>query len=240
MKRFSAILLTLAMLLALALPVMAAGGDYLVDDADLFTSAQERSLSKLLKEISQEYEVDVVVVTADDLGGKSSQSYADDFFDYGGYGEDGILWLIDMDNRQSTFSTTGTCIDIFNDDTLELFQDELTPYLTDEEYKEAVEHFGALCREYLGFDVLTALLIALVVGLVVAAIATAVMKGQLKSVHSKADAADYMKPGSLQLTEARDFYLYHTMTRVAKPKDNGSSTHTSSSGRSHGGSSRSF
>ena len=228
------------LLLGLAVPVMAVGGDYLVDDADLFTSSQERTLTKLLKQISQEYEVDVVVVTADDLQGASSQSYADDFFDYGGYGSDGILWLIDMDNRKSTFSTTGSCIDTFSDDTLEAMQDELAPMLTDGEYKAAVERFVQLCEEKLGFDMGTALLIAIVVGLLVAAVATAVMRGQLKSVHSKPDAADYLKPGSLNVTEARDLYLYHTVTRVAKPKDNGSSSHTSSSGRSHGGSSRGF
>ena len=240
MTKLSILFLTLALLLVLAVPARAAGGHYLVDNADLLTAAQERVLSKKLEEVSEKFEVDVVVVTADDLDGKSSQSYADDFFDYGGYGEDGILWLIDMEHRKSTFSTTGTCIDSFPDATLEQMQDSLAPMLTDGEYRDAIEKFASLCEENLGFDPGMALVIALVVGLLVAAIATAVMRSQLKSVRSKADAADYMKAGSLQLTEARDFFLYHTITRVAKPKDNGSTTHSSSSGRSHGGSSRGF
>lgn len=240
MKKISVLILTLVLILALAVPAMAAGGDYLVDQADLLTASQERALKKLLEEVSQARDIDVVVVTADDLGGASSQSYADDFFDYGGYGEDGILWLIDMEHRKSTISTTGSCIGVFSDDLQEEMQDQLAPMLTDGEYRDAIELFAQLCDEAYEFDMGMALIIALVVGLLVAAIATAVMKGQLKSVRSKADATDYMKPGSLQLTEARDFFLYHTVSRVAKPKDNGSSTHTSSSGRSHGGSSRSF
>lgn len=48
-----------------------------------------------------------------------------------------------------------------------------------------------------------------------------------------------MKAGSMNITESRDMFLYNTVTRTAKPKDNdsggGSSTHTSSSGSTHGG-----
>lgn len=240
MKKFSALFLTFALLLALAVPAMAAGSEYLVDDADLLSSAEERALTKALKAVSKEWDIDVVVVTADDLRGASSQSYADDFFDYGGYGEDGILWLIDMDHRQSTISTTGSCNEVFDDATQENMQDQLAPMLTDEEYKEAIELFVQLVEDSYRFDAGFSLILALGIGLLVAAIATAVMKSQLKSVQSKAGAADYMKPGSLQLTESRDFFLYRHISRTAKPKDNGSTTHTSSSGRSHGGSSRGF
>ena len=242
MKKLCVFFLSLALILALAVPIAAASNvDYLVDEADLLTGTQERELNTLLEDLSQKCGVDVVVVTADDLGYQSSQSYADDFFDYGGYGEDGILWLVDMENRQSVFSTCGSCVDTFTDAIQSDMHDELIPLLQDSAFAEAVERFAELCEDELGFDVGAALLIALGVGLLVAAIATAVMRGKLKSVRSKADAADYMKSGSLQLTEARDFFLYHTISRVAKPKNNDSSTtHRSSSGRTHGGSSRGF
>lgn len=49
---------------------------------------------------------------------------------------------------------------------------------------------------------------------------------------------NYMKRGSLNVTESRDLFLYKTFTRTAKPKNNsssGSSMHTSSSGSTHGG-----
>ena len=54
MKKFSALFLTFALLLALAVPAMAAGGEYLVDDADLLSSAEERALTKALKAVSKE------------------------------------------------------------------------------------------------------------------------------------------------------------------------------------------
>ena len=77
------------------------------------------------------------------------------------------------------------------------------------------------------------ILISLAVGFVIAFIATAVMRSKLKSVRPKSGAADYVKEGSFRLTRSNDFFLYRTVSRVAKPKDNGS--HRSSSGRSHGG-----
>lgn len=258
MKKLLSLFLTLTLLLALAVPAMAADAPCLVDNADLLDATEEEILIEMLEEVSVSWNVDVVVVTEADLQGASSTAYADDFFDYGGYGEDGILWLIDMDNRQSTISTAGSCIAAFTDAGQEYMQDELAPMLTDGEYYEAIAYFTELCDDYLQradegtpydtddlpymtFDPLFSAIVALVIGLVVALIVTGIMKAQLKSVRSKAEAADYLKSGSLQVTESRDLFLYRHVNRMAKPKQNsGSSVHTSSSGRSHGGSSRGF
>ena len=66
----------------------------------------------------------------------------------------------------------------------------------------------------------------------------------MKTVRMKPDAADYMVNGSLQITRSNDVFLYHQVTKTAKPKDDdsggGSSVHTSSSGETHGGSGGSF
>ena len=71
------------------------------------------------------------------------------------------------------------------------------------------------------------------------------MKAQLKTVRFQAAAGDYMKSGSLNITESRDTFLYNTVTRTEIPKDDDSSsgessTHTSSSGSTHGGGGGSF
>ena len=79
--------------------------------------------------------------------------------------------------------------------------------------------------------------VSIAIGGVLALIVVGVMKGQLKSVRSQAAANSYLKPGSLNVTESRDLFLYSQASRTEKPKDNdsGSSTHTSSSGTTHGG-----
>ena len=78
-----------------------------------------------------------------------------------------------------------------------------------------------------------------VAGLLIAAIYTANLKGQLKSVQAQRAAASYVKNGSLNVTNSRDFFLYRHVDRTEKSSSSddrgGSSTHTSSSGAAHGG-----
>ena len=52
-------------------------------------------------------------------------------------------------------------------------------------------------------------------------------------------AGNYMKPNSMNLDFSRDIFLYSTVTKTEKPKSD-SDSHTSSSGRSHGGRGGSF
>ena len=242
MKKLFACVLCAMLLMVLAVPVMASAESYVIDDADLLTPYEERQLEAELARISSDLNMDIVVATTNDTLGKTSQAYADDLYDYSGYGDNGVLWLIDMQNRQSTISTCGKAIEFIPDDSQELIHDNVVPLLQEERYFDAAMEFASLCELYCTFDWGMAIIISLVVGFVIALIATGIMRGQLKSVYAKLTASDYVIPGSLALTESRDLFLYRHVSRRAKPKDNGSSsgTHSSSSGRSHGGSSRSF
>lgn len=79
--------------------------------------------------------------------------------------------------------------------------------------------------------------------------ATGIMRSRLKSVRSQPAADSYVKKGSMNLTKETDLFLYRHIERREKPKENpnnaghsggsgysgGSSTHTSSSGATHGG-----
>ena len=69
----------------------------------------------------------------------------------------------------------------------------------------------------------TTILICLGIGLLVAFIVTAVMKGQLKTVHHNDSAADYVRPGSMQVDISTEQFLYRNVTRTPKPKDNNKS-----------------
>ena len=139
--------------------------------------------------------------------------------------------------------------------------DNFGSYLSDGEYYEGFMKFADLCEEFIiqaqstePYDVenlpeetipfYMIFLISLVVGFVIALIVTGVMRSRMKTVHMKPDAADYMKKNSLNLTRCGDMFLYNQVSRTAKPKEDssggGSSTHTSSSGETHGGSGGSF
>lgn len=254
------------------LPVWAAGSlPRLVDDADLLSDSEEAELLGKLNEISERQQLDVVVVTVNSLEGMSVVDYADDFYDYYGYGfgeaEDGVLFLISMEEREWHISTKGYAITVFTDAGLDYMTQWIVSDLSSGEYAAAFTTFADYCDDYITqaatgvpydvdnlpsepFAFFTMLLLCLLIAFVIAFIATAVMKGQLKSVYSRSESDDYVKNGSLNLTKKNDLFLYRHVERREKPKENtsdssgssagGSTTHTSSSGATHGGASGKF
>ena len=87
--------------------------------------------------------------------------------------------------------------------------------------------------------------IALLVGFLLSMIPMGIMKSKLRTVQQKSGAADYVDRDPLRITNVRDIFLYRTVSqtrRAQEVEDHGgpSTTHTSSSGETHGGSSGSF
>lgn len=257
MKRVLVFLLTIAMSMLYLVPVLAENEpvDRMVDDADLLSDIEEAALEQKLDAVSTEYDMDVVVVTVWGLDGKSSMDYADDYYDYNGYREDGLLLLVSMEERDWWISTSGSGIHAFTDAGLVYMEEQFLPYLSDGDYVLAFETYINLCDDFMSqaasgtpydynhmpkepFPAVRNLGICLVAGLVIALIVVLIMKAQLTSVRKQDTANVYTRRGSLNITERGDRFLYVHRSRTAKPKDNGgggSRTHRSSSGRSHGG-----
>ena len=67
-------------------------------------------------------------------------------------------------------------------------------------------------------------------------IITAIMRSKLKSVRFKNQAMDYVRPGSMQVTESRDIFLYRNVTCTKKQERvESSSSGSGGSTRSKGG-----
>jgi|GEM_PF-2804278 hypothetical protein len=69
-------------------------------------------------------------------------------------------------------------------------------------------------------DILILIAIGVGIGLIIALIVVMTMKAKLKSVKNRNEASDYVREGSFHLTSSSDVYLYRTVRRVAKPKNN--------------------
>lgn len=267
-NRIVAALLTLLAVVILMAPAVTADaeGDLMriVDWADLLSDTEEAELSDMLDEISERQQVDVVVVTVDSFEGQSAMEYADDFWDYNGYGfgaeHDGILFIMSMGERDWYISTEGFGIEAVTDAGREYMSEKFRPYLSDGEYAEAFRIFAEECDDYITqaragtpydvdniptepFSHVGAILIAVVAGFVIALIVTGIMRLGLHSVHSRSAADSYIKSGGLRLTREHELFLYKNVTRKERPKEEsssnssqgGSQTHTSASGRTHGG-----
>ncbi len=236
----------------------------LVDQANLLSDDQKKELMSLLDEISERQKCDVVIVTVKNLGGKTAEAFADDYFDYNGYGQGedftGLLLLLSMKERDWHISTTGYAIKAFTDAGMEYMSDKFVPKLSDGDYYEAFTDFAELCDKFLTqaktdkpYDVGNLpkepfswiwIPIAIAVGLVIAFVAVSAMAGQLKSVEPDLGASNYIDKNSLNITTSQQDFIRSIVNKVERPKEEkesgGSSTHTSSSGRTHGGSGGKF
>ena len=255
------ILFALILCAATAIPALAASDlPRLVDAADLLSDSEESTLLAKLNEISERQQADIVVVTVDTLDGKTPMEYADDFYDYNGYGfgadKDGVLLLVSMEDRDWWMSTTGYGITAITDAGIEYISDKFLSDLSDGDYAEAFTTYAGLCDDFFTqakegepydvgnlpkepFKPVKSLLIALGIGFVIALTVTGVMKGKLKTVRFRSSADSYIKTNSMHVTQSRDLFLYTHVDRRERPKETsssgGSDTHTSSSGTTHGG-----
>lgn len=119
------------------------------DLAGLFTPEQQEILREKSANYQQELSMDCVIVTTEDAKGLSSREYADDFYDYNGFGlskgstaddqRNGVLFLIDMDNRNFYISTTGMALRVYDDLTIEQILDTAFQYMPKGKYFEAMD-----------------------------------------------------------------------------------------------------
>lgn len=260
---FRACFMILVFALCLMMPVSVSadnnGNAYFIDEAGLVSADEAAQLEETLTAAGQNCEMDFVIVTTTDSKISSPMEEADDLYDQGGYGvgEDrsGTLLYINMATRDWWIATCGYGITAFTDDGIQYIGEKLAENLGDEFYYDAFDEYISLCQQFVEqartgepysgsnmpkepYTVFGTLVISLAVGLVVALIYILILRSRLKSVAPNDGAVDYAVKNSMHVTNAREFFLYKTVSRTEIPKEEdkpASTTHTTSSGSTHGG-----
>ena len=250
-------------------------GPRLADREELLTTEEQEELLARLDEISERQQCDVVIVTVASIEGKTATEYADDYFDYQGYGygekSDGILLLVGMKERVWAISTHGSLgISAFTDAGLDYIKEDVQFQLKLDNYAKAFRTFASLCDQFLTaahkgkpYDVgnlpikhasPSILIFLFPIGILIMAWKSRSKKRSLKSVVKKTGAISYKVPNSLHLWVDEDRITGSHVTKRKRNEESrdrggssgsggssgGSTTHTSSSGRTHGGTSGTF
>lgn len=154
MKKLTSVLLVLLLLASLCVCAAATGSDtpLIVDNAGVLTSEQVDDLTQTASDLRDLYEMDVVIVVVADLDGKSAQDYADDYYDYNGYGigddYSGMLLLIATESRDWWISTCGEAIYVLTDYGIESIFSDFSGYLSVNDYYHAFETYLDCLPEY--------------------------------------------------------------------------------------------
>lgn len=259
MKRIGLIFALLLMLCITVLPGAAyaesseLGLPLAVDTTGTLDIDELNDIASRLNELKSEYDTDIVFVISDNFDSSDIREAADDYFGYNGYGPDGILYLVSPSKRKYAFSTTGTAIKIFNIDALKYINEKILDELEDSNYYGVASVYAESCGEVLEAAAsgksfkkkATPLYVYGGIFLIPLAVAFILMHSKLSTMKTavKSDgAASYVKDNSMKLNRMNDIFMYSTISKTVKPKENENrgETHTSSSGREHGGMSGSF
>ena len=224
------------------------------DNADLFTDAEEQALLRHIDTIREKYLFDIALVTTPELYGKTPVEFADDFFDYNGFGYgpdfDGLLFMISMKERDYYMSTHGFGITAFTDWGIERIGKEIQPLLSEGDYYKAFDRYLDICETYLQaaregkpFDIddqyksasqrLIEELIIFVISLILALISIFLLKRTMRNTGKARSAATYIS-GDLKLHHSKDMFSKKTVNKrslkVKQSRDSGSSETSSSGG----------
>ena len=226
------------------------------DYANLLDSSQETLLYDEVKKYIDQFNMDMVIVTISSNNKSSSMAYADDFYDYNNFGYDaeksGILFLIDMDNRNMWISTTGKAINIYTDSIIDDILDSAYTYISDGNYYKCAQAFIDSSKSYAlknqkkyeekhtipGISKISA---EFAVAVTIIYICVGVYTH--KKPKKQKEAIKYItKPLELNIKEDKFVDKHVTKSRIetGSSSSGGSTTHESSSGTPHGGGGRRF
>lgn len=245
----------LLMLLLLLVPVAVWADKTTVDDqAGLFSQEEEQELTDRIVELTTDWNMDFVVVTTEDAEGKTSEEYADDYYDYNGYAEDGALYLIDLDNGSVWISTAGKMIRYLTDERIDAVIDAGYDNLKAKNYADGILEMLNETESYLedgipsdqyNYDTETGKISRYRSITVYEAIGAAVL-GSYR-LKRKTYRYPYESRAKVHFTRRDDQFRHRSITQRRIPREppsggggGQSSVHTSGSGTSHGGGGRSL
>ncbi len=242
------------------------------DFANLLSETEELELFNLISKYIEKYDMDMVIVTIDKNDKRDEEEYADDFYDYNYFGKkdkhDGLLLLMDMDNRGIYIFTNGNAILMYDDVRINIIIDYMYDYMVDGDYYKAAKNFVYYADSYAKSGIPRSndgyiidengnyvkaprkmnILAAAIGGLITSTIVLIIFISKHKGIKLATEANNYINQQDVIFDTPIDAFVGTSTSTVKISRDRGSSggwsggssTHSGSSGRSHGGGGRRF
>lgn len=237
------------------------------DFADLYTDSEEEWLYSLVEDYIDSYKLDFAIVTINENPKISTEDYAQDFYDYNDFGfntqHDGILFLIDMQNREFYMVTTGEGINMYTDYRINECLDAAFSYIAGGDYYDGTKAFIEKADSYAsigapdeygneprptGLARLEGSWSSIIIFSVIAtAIVMYIFISKNKLVRQANSSKHYLTNANTYMV--KEIFLGKNVHRSARSHDSGGSSSggssgrsisSGSSGRSHGGGGRRF
>lgn len=264
-RKITSVLIALFLIVTFMLPVSAEEFSFVSDEAGLLSSEEAAVLEEKAISLNNTYGIHPVILTVESLGGSRPQEYADDYYDNTGFGEDGVLFLLAMEERDWYISTSGKMIYALTDygiqqigegsvaffgdgawydgfcyflDTLPTYLDALennAPIDGEADYSGSYYHGDQEEIVYYEEEFTPFFLFSLFCGIVAAGITVLIMRLCMITKRPRRSAGEYMVKGSWKLTQHRDLFLYSNVSKIRKQDPPKNSGGGSSVHKSSGG-----
>ena len=230
-----------------------------VDNADIFTDAEEQAFTQQLKALREKHGADFVLFTDVSTHGLRRSVYGADFYVFNGHGvgedHNGMFLFICMEpgNRGWWEAGTGACEKLFSEKCVNYLDDRLEPHMKSGDYAVGVQGFFEDIDKIFesGKVPLTsgemgvALICTTLLSLIPVLIFRGVMRGKMKVVRTGSEADEYLVKDTFKLRSSNNYFLRTVTTRQKIERSSGggsshSGGYSSSSGRSFSGGGRSF
>ncbi len=230
---------------ALSTTAFASNYPSIIDDAYLFTLPEMESLNQEIEYIRGTYDFDITFITTDGDYAGTLEDFAE-FHPVIDQSRNGVVFTQDTYLREYYTIGRGTGVSVISDAALDRIDEVIVPYLSDGDYFSAYDEYldlmvvfldaAATGTPYIGeptsmTDYAMYIGIGIIGGALVAFIVTKSMISAMNTAKKQKLAANYVRPGSFNLTQSYDRFLYENTVRTAKPKEKSNS---SSGGRGGG------
>lgn len=264
-RKITVFLCSLVCIFCLLISVSAQSVRYVTDEAALLDPIEVEILEEMAADLAEHYGIHAVILTVDSLNGSRAQDYADDFYDYSGYGEDGVLFLLAMSEREWYITTSGRLMYALTDYGIQQIGEMVVPFLSEGDWFNGFGFFLDTLPQYLdalengtpvdGFaddsgsyyhgdqeEILyyeeessPSFLLSLLCGIVISGIVVVIMRLSMNTKRPQHSAGEYLVDSSWKVTKHRDMFLYSNVSKVRKEQPSKSSGGGSSVHRSSGG-----
>lgn len=239
----------------IAAPAQEATVGRVFDSAGLMTSDEILKLEKSIEKLENNTGLRVLITTTEDAQGMTSQDYAAHFFEShndGGRKSEGIMYLINMEEREIYVYTAGDkTTSAFTDKRVDKMLDRIYNKVSDDNYYKSCDVFLDNVSKYAPsgkkgpgvIEILIELVICVLLGRIIVFFMTRNQGGKVV-----AGVNNYFVASATQELVHQDQFVNRMVTRRRIVRDDddgpggdgGSSVHRSASGTFHGGGSRSF
>ena len=223
----------------------------IADNAGILDGAEKAELEKLIVNIGEIYNFDLLIVTEKDIGKADPIDYSWDLLinGYGLNGEtwDGCLLLQATGSRDYCITASGRGSIILNKAAYDKLESSVVSYLKKDNYTGAYRAFISNWENFLTLEakgrsynffarwnmvlVIGAWALSLLIGFII----IQYWKARMNTALPKKEADAYVVPGSLAFTQQTDRFLYSAVTKTARATSSSSSSSSGGSSRSGGG-----